>query len=61
MDDLSLKDYFETINKENKIKILNPVSSLSPYFLRIGWASPDKSIKLPNKDSKMEITKKKLQ
>ena len=58
MDDLSLKDYFETINKEKKIKILNPVSSLSPYFLRIGWASPDKSIKLPNKDSKWKSQKK---
>ena len=58
MDDLSLKDYFETINKENKIKILNPVSSVSPYFLRIGWASPDKSIKLPNKDSKWKSQKK---
>ena len=58
MDDLSLKDYFETINKENKIKILNPVSSVSPYFLRIGWASPDKSIKLPNKDSRWQSLKK---
>ena len=58
MDDLSLKDYFETINKENKIKILNPISSVSPYFLRIGWASPDKSIKLPNKDSKWKSLKK---
>ena len=58
MDDLSLKDYFETINKENKIKILNPVSSVSPYFLRIGWASPDKSIKLPNKDSRWKSLKK---
>ena len=58
MDDLSLKDYFETINKENKIKILNPVSSTSPYFLRIGWASPDKSVKLPNKDSRWKSLKK---
>ncbi len=58
MDDLSLKDYFETIDKESKIKILNPVSSVSPYFLRIGWASPDKSIKLPNKDSKWKSQKK---
>ena len=58
MDDLSLKDYFETINKESKIKILNPVSSTSPYFLRIGWASPDKSVKLPNKDSRWKSLKK---
>ena len=58
IDDLSLKDYFETINKEKKIKILSPVSSVSPYFLRIGWASPDKSIKLPNKDSKWKSLKR---
>ena len=58
LDDLSLKDYFESINKEKKINILNPVGSVSPYFLRIGWASPDKSIKLPNKNSKWKSVKK---
>jgi len=58
LDDLSLKDYFESISKEKKINILNPVSSVSPYFLRIGWASPDKSIKLPNKNSKWKSVKK---
>ena len=58
LDDLSLKDYFESINKEKKINILNPVSSVSPYFLRIGWASPDKSVKLPNKNSKWKSVKK---
>ena len=51
VDDLLLKDYFETINKEKNINILSPENSLSPYFLRIGWASPDRSIKLPNKNS----------
>ena len=39
VDDLLLKDYFETINKEKNINILSPENSLSPYFLRIGWAS----------------------
>ena len=58
LDDLSLKDYFESISKEKKINILNPVSSVSPYFLRIGWASPDKSVKLPNKNSKWKSVKK---
>ena len=56
MDDLSLKDYFETINKE-KNKNSNPVSS-PHHILRIGWASPDKSIKLPNKDSRWKSLKK---
>ena len=57
IDDLSLKDYFETINKEKNIKILKKTSSKSPYFLRLGWASPDRSISLPDKNSKWKSSK----
>ena len=49
VDDLLLKDYFETINKEKtSIFFLQKIHYLL-IFLRIGWASPDRSIKLPNK------------
>ena len=51
IDEINLSDYFETINKEKKIKLLQKESSSSPYFLRMGWASTNKSLKLPNKDS----------
>jgi len=44
-------DYFETIKKEKKIKLLQKENSNSPYFLRMGWASTDKKLMLPNKDS----------
>jgi len=51
IDEIILSDYFETINKEKKIKLLQKENSSSPYFLRMGWASTNKSLKLPNKDS----------
>ncbi|MAR63757.1 MAG: membrane protein insertase YidC [Rickettsiales bacterium] len=51
IDEIILSDYFETINREKKIKLLQKENSSSPYFLRMGWASTNKSLKLPNKDS----------
>ena len=50
IDEIILSDYFETIKKK-KIKLLQKENSNSPYFLRMGWASTDKKLMLPNKDS----------
>ncbi len=58
-DDISLKDYFETIDKKATIKILSKESSVKPYFLRLGWASTDKSMPMPNKDSLWTADKQK--
>ncbi len=58
IDDLSLNDYFETIGREKNIKILSSENSKSPYFLRMGWASTDKEVKLPNKNSLWKASKK---
>ena len=51
IDEIILSDYFKTIKKEEKIRLLQKESSSSPYFLRMGWASTDKKLILPNKDS----------
>ena len=50
-DELFLKDYFRTIGKNEKIQILSNANSEKPYFLRLGWASTDRSLKMPGKDS----------
>jgi len=50
-DDILLKDYFKTIDRKENIKILSKENSSTPYFLRMGWASTDKTIPMPNKDS----------
>ncbi len=51
IDDIILSDYFQTIEKKEKVRVLYRENSNSPYFLRMGWASTDKSIELPDKNS----------
>ena len=55
IDDIILNDYFESIEKKKNVHILNKENSDSPYFLRLGWASTDKSLELPNKNSLWKV------
>ncbi len=50
-DDILLRDYFKTIDRKENIKILSKENSPTPYFFRMGWASTDKTIPMPNKVS----------
>ena len=57
IDDIILSDYFQTKKKKKKIQVLQQENSNSPYFLRMGWASTDKSIELPDKNSLWKANK----
>ena len=57
IDEIILSDYFQTIEKKKKIQVLQQENSNSPYFLRMGWASTDKSIELPDKNSLWKANK----
>ena len=57
IDDIILSDYFQTIEKKKKIQVLQQENSNSPYFLRMGWASTDKSLELPDKNSLWKANK----
>ena len=57
IDDIILSDYFQKIEKKKKIQVLQQENSNSPYFLRMGWASTDKSIELPDKNSLWKANK----
>jgi len=57
IDDIILSDYFQKIKKKKKIQVLQQENSNSPYFLRMGWASTDKSIELPDKNSLWKANK----
>ncbi len=60
LDDLVLSDYFETIERKKKVRVLEKENSTSPYFLRMGWASTDKNLELPGKDSLWISSKNKI-
>ena len=50
IDDLLLKDYRETVDKDSPpITLLSPSNSTSPYYAEYGWsAAPGTEITLPN-------------
>ena len=57
-DDVTLKNYRETIDENSKlIELLKKEGSDNPYLMRMGWASTDK-IKLPNKNTLWKSNKK---
>ena len=48
IDDVTFKNYNETVNGEDKIVFLNPKNSPKEYFIETGWAvGGDEKVKLP--------------
>lgn len=48
IDDLSLNKYFKTLDKEEKVSVLNPRNTKNTRFIDLGWVSGDRSLNLPN-------------
>ena len=54
-DDIILKDYRETVNKNSKpITLLSPKNTKLPYFAEFGWTTTE-NIDLPQSDTKWKI------
>ena len=48
IDDITFKNYKETLNGENNVTFLNPKNSSKEYFIETGWAaSGNEKIELP--------------
>ena len=56
IDDITFKNYKETLNSENNVTFLNPKNSSQEYFIETGWASDgSEKIKLPMIDTIWKI------
>lgn len=52
IDDISLKEYFKTLEKKENVELFSPVGSAHPYYAESGWVnSPDTSVSLPNRNT----------
>ena len=52
IDDITFKNYKETLNSENNVTFLNPKNYSKEYFIETGWASDgNEKIKLPLGDT----------
>lgn len=56
LDDLTLKNYFETTAREKNISMLSPTKTAHPRFIEYGWVSQNNNIKMPSKDSQWQAS-----
>ncbi len=55
IDDLTFKNYTNTLNGDDNVVLLNPKQSENGYYVETGWASTNKNIDLPNSKTLWEI------
>ncbi len=51
LDDISLKNHFETLERKRNVPLLSPVGSKYPHYAETGWVASDKSLSLPDKNT----------
>ncbi|MCB1530343.1 MAG: membrane protein insertase YidC [Rhodospirillales bacterium] len=51
IDDLSLKNYFKTIEKKKRVSLLSPSGAAFARYMEFGWVTSDKSVKMPDKNT----------
>ena len=55
IDDLTFKNYTNTLNGDDNVVLLNPKQSENGYYLETGWATTNKNIDLPNSKTLWKI------
>ncbi len=55
IDDLTFKNYTNTLNGDDNVILLNPKKSNNGYYVETGWATTSKNIDLPNSKSVWNI------
>jgi len=55
IDDLSLNNYFKTLEKKENVQILTPDHVRGSRFVNYGWVSGDRSLKLPDASSLWQV------
>ncbi len=55
IDDLTFKNYTNTLNGNDNVILLNPKQSDNGYYVETGWATTNKNIDLPNSKSLWSI------
>ena len=59
LDDVSLKNYRETIDKNSdNIKLLSPSGSQNPYYVELGWLSDHPDVALPGAQTQWQLVSK---
>ena len=55
IDDLTFKNYTNTLNGDDNVVLLNPKQTENGYYVETGWATTNKNIDLPNSKTLWKI------
>lgn len=55
MDDLVLREYFETLEHKKNQSLLSPVQTEFPRFIEYGWVSKNTALKLPDAKTPWQV------
>ena len=56
MDDVTLKNYYETLDKRRRVALFAPSGSKDAEFAEFGWLSKDKTVRIPNKNTVWNVS-----
>ncbi len=51
IDDMALKGYYETLDKEELVQLLHPSKTLQPYFIETGWIAGQQGVSVPGQNT----------
>ncbi|MEM7679940.1 MAG: membrane protein insertase YidC [Pseudomonadota bacterium] len=54
-DDIVLKNYYETIERDENIHVLSPLETALPRYVEYGWVSGDDGIKTPDSKTQWRV------
>lgn len=57
LDDVSLNDYYKTVENKESVDILSPASTGKGFYVESGWVVSDSSIAVPNAKTKWRFAK----
>ncbi len=55
LDDISFKNHFKTLAKEEYVTLLSPAGTHYPHYAETGWVSPEVSLTFPDKNTEWSI------
>lgn len=55
LDDLTLGDYYVTVEREEEVALLSPVGSENPYYANVGWITQNRDVRVPDDDSQWQV------
>jgi YidC/Oxa1 family membrane protein insertase len=54
LDDITLKNYYKTVEKKENISVLSPLKTAHPRFVEYGWVAQDGATKVPSKETQWQ-------